>query len=205
MNKLSGPKSEPLNITISDEDIYQAMQEISGYLDITPGDFKEIYSHAYKHAVEKIARSITAQHIMNTNVISVSRNTPLLEVARIMAEAGISGVPVIDDAENLAGVISEKDFLHCIAGRDAQSFLSIILQFLEDRNGVMQAVQGKTAEDIMTAPAITVVETASVIDIIKTFKKHAINRVPVVDQNGRLRGIITRANLLRVPAGLEAD
>jgi len=57
----------------------------------------------------------------------------------------------------------------------------------------------------MTAPAITVAETASVIDVIKTFKKHAINRVPVVDQNGRLRGIITRANLLRVPAGLEAD
>jgi CBS-domain-containing membrane protein len=205
MNKLSGPKTEPLNITISDEDIYQAMQEISGYLDITPGDFKEIYSYAYKHAVEKIARSITAQHIMNNEVISVRCYTPLLDVARTMAEAAVSGVPVIDDAENIAGIISEKDFLYCIAGRNTQSFLSIILQFIENKHGIVHALEGKKAEDIMTAPAITVAETASVIDVIKTFKKHAINRVPVVDQNGRLHGIITRANLLRVPAGLEAD
>jgi hypothetical protein len=44
-------KTLPLSITISEDDIYAAMKEIPGYLDITPGDFKELYVHAYQHAI----------------------------------------------------------------------------------------------------------------------------------------------------------
>lgn len=113
-NKL---KKEVLNtafgscpIDMSDEDILNAMKSIPGYLDITPGDFKEIFGYAYRHAVDRIVRSLLAKDVMTANVISVTLDTSLKETAVKMAAHGISGVPVIDDRKTVAGVISENDF-----------------------------------------------------------------------------------------------
>ena len=96
---------------MSDEDILDAMKSIPGYLDITPGDFKEIFSYAYRHAVERIAKSLLAKDVMTVKVIFVTATTSLKETAAKMADHGISGIPVIDDRETVVGVISEKDFL----------------------------------------------------------------------------------------------
>jgi CBS domain-containing membrane protein len=202
MNNQSEFKILPLDVSISEDDIYAAMKEIPGYLDITPGDFKELYVHAYQHAITKIARSITAEQIMNREVIYFNRKTSLDQVARIMAEKNISGAPVIDDSGLVAGVISKKDFIYCIAGKGTRSFLSIILKFMECKECVIQTIEGKQAEDIMSSPAITITKTASVIDIINLFAQHTINRVPVVDDTGRICGIVTRSDLLKVPVSL---
>jgi len=56
---------------ISDDDIFKAMKDISGYLDITPGDFKEIYRFAYQHAVDRLTHSLTAREVMTTDVVFV--------------------------------------------------------------------------------------------------------------------------------------
>src|SRR4030067_435205 len=112
MGKHSEKKfSIPKSIDISEEDIYEAMKEIRGYLDITPGDFKEIYKLTYRHAFNRLARSIKARDIMTKDVSFVTRATPLKEVAKLMAREKISGVPVIDADKKVLGVISEKDFL----------------------------------------------------------------------------------------------
>lgn len=81
---------------ISDDDIYDAMKEIPGYLDITPGDFKEVFRFAYQHAVERLS-SVKAGDVMVTEVVSVTRKTPLDQVAAVMARHGISGVPVVEE------------------------------------------------------------------------------------------------------------
>jgi CBS domain-containing membrane protein len=195
-------KMPPLDVMLSEDDIYAAMEEIPGYIDITPGDFKELYTHACQHAINAIAGTITAGKIMNREVLSFNRKTPIEQVARVLAERNVSGAPVVDDSGSVAGVISAKDFISCIAGKGTRSYLSIILIFLQCAECVTQAIQGKLAEDIMSSPAITVTESASVIDIITLFNRHAINRVPVVDDTGRIRGIITRSDILKVPASL---
>jgi CBS domain-containing protein len=187
------------HITITEDDIYAAMKEMPGYIDITPGDFKELYVHACRHAMDTMARSITAARIMTREVTAFNRGTALDEVARIMAENNFSGAPVTDDAGMVVGVISEKDFLYCIAGKGARSFLSMILEFIRCSKCVTQTIEGKNAEDIMSSPAITITETTPVIDIIQLFSRHAINRVPVVDAAGHICGIITRADLLKTP------
>ena len=87
------------------------MKEIPGYLDITPRDFKEIYSLAYRQALSRLFREITAATIMTRDVVVVSEETPLAEVAAVMGERGISGVPVVDKSGRVTGIISEKDFL----------------------------------------------------------------------------------------------
>jgi len=92
--------------------------------------------------------------------------------------------------------------MYCIAGKGAQSFLSVILEFIRCSGGVTQTIGSKKVADIMSSPAITITETTTVVDIINLFSEHAINRVPVVDESGGLCGIITRADLLKTPLSL---
>ena len=67
------PESAPTpGIEIKEEDILEAMRAIPGYLDITPGDFKEVYRLAFQHALERLSRAVTAAEIMTTDVVTVT-------------------------------------------------------------------------------------------------------------------------------------
>lgn len=200
--KLSkNPKKKKISydLEISDRDIHDAMKDIPGYLDITTGDFKELYRLTYRHAVQRIARSIKAADIMTEEVVSVKRETPLKEVARLMAEQGISGVPVIEEDGKVAGVISEKDFLSRMGGKSSGSFMGVIAKCLKGKACVAIPIHAKKAEEIMTSPALTVKEAATLQDIADLFNQRKVNRVPVVDDRGHLIGIVSRGDIMEVP------
>ncbi len=182
-------------VDISDDDIYDAMKEIPGYLDITPGDFKELYRFAYQHAVERFS-SVKAGDAMVRKVISVTRKTPLVQVAETMARHGVSGVPVVEEGERVVGVISEKDFLTRMGEQDAKTFMGVVAECLKGKGCVAVPIRGQNAEDIMTSPAVTVNEETSIMEIANIFTEKNINRVPVINQQGRLVGIISRADVV---------
>ena len=182
---------------ISDGDIYEAMKEIQGYLDITPSDLKEIYRHAFRHAQERINRPIKTAEIMTRVVHHVRVDTPLSDVAELMAQQRISGVPVLDEAGRVAGVISEKDFLSRMGSADTIHIMGIIAACLGGKGCVATPIRGRVAADIMAAPAITVREDTSTLKITEIFSTKEINRVPVIDDSGKLAGIVTRADILR--------
>ncbi|MHB8881529.1 MAG: CBS domain-containing protein [Thermodesulfovibrionales bacterium] len=186
---------------ISDVDIYEGMKDIQGYLDITPSDLREIYSHAFRHALERISRSIRAADIMSRTVYHVSTHTPLREVAALMAEKRISGLPVLDESGCVAGVISEKDFLTRIGASDTAHVMDIISAWMEGKEFAATPLTGKRASDIMASPAITVQEETPVFEITNLFNKRKINRAPVIDRSGRLTGIVSRADILRALPG----
>ena len=183
-------------VDISDDDIYDAMKEISGYLDITPGDFKEVFRFAYQHAVERLS-SVKAGDVMVTEVISVTGKTPLDQVAAVMARHGISGVPVVEEGERVVGVISEKDFLTRMGEQDAETFMGVVAECLKGLGCVAVSIRGQNAEDIMTSPAVTVNEETSVMEIANILTGKNINRVPVINREGHLVGIISRADIVR--------
>jgi CBS domain-containing membrane protein len=184
------------SIELSDADVLDAMTSIQGYIDITPKDFKEIYQIAFRHAVDRLSRSVTAGDIMTQSVISVQTDTPLVETARLMSNGGISGVPVISGDKKVIGVISEKDFLRCMGGGDSDSFMNVIAQCLSNRGCLAIPIRGKTAEDIMTAPAITAHAHFSISDLSRMIKDNQINRIPIVAEDGRLIGIVSRGDIV---------
>ena len=94
-------------IDLKDEDIFAAMKQMSGYVDITPLDFKEIYVLAYQHALARLSREVTAAEVMTKEVVLVHPDTPLMEVAEAMGKRSVSGVPVVDEGGRVVGVISE--------------------------------------------------------------------------------------------------
>lgn len=186
-----------LHAEVSDEDIYEAMKDVHGYLDITPGDLKEVFRSAYRHAVRRIYSLVKASDIMTSPVITVNSDTPLKEVAAHMAEHRISGLPVLDEGEKIRGVISEKDFLSRMGSPDRKHVMDIIARCLQGKACLAAPIRILYARDIMTSPAVTIFKDATVFEIMELFSRKMINRVPVVDEKGRVAGIVSRHDIMR--------
>jgi len=189
-------------VDMSDADILDAMKSIPGYLDITPGDFKEIFRYAYRHAIERIAQSLLAKDVMTVKLISVTLDTSLKETAAKMAAHGISGVPVIDERKTVVGAISEKDFLFHMGEKKTRSTMDVVSQCLSSKGCVAVSMRSGYAKDIMTSPAITVFNDTPIFEIAAIFAEKSINRVPVTDKNGHLVGIVARADIFRTTCAL---
>lgn len=190
------PDSVPDQCAIADEDIHAAMKKIPGYLDITAADFKELYTYSYRHALDRIINSVRAGDLMTKNVVTADLATPLHEVADRMAAAGITGLPVLDAAGKVAGIISERDFLQHMGAAGA-SFMSIVAACLRGKGCAAVSIRKGTAADIMSSPVITVRENANLAEVTAILTGRGINRVPVLGQGEKLLGILTRNDLVR--------
>ncbi|MFZ5448483.1 MAG: CBS domain-containing protein [Thermodesulfobacteriota bacterium] len=186
----------PVGIELKDEDIYEAMRAIPGYLDITPGDFKELYGLAYRHALERLSRAITAAEIMTKDVVVVNPDTPVAEVAQAMGERGVSGVPVVDAEGKVMGMISEKDFLSHMGVTEPKNFMSLVAACLKSKGCVALPIKKALARDIMSSPAITVLPDTPVRTIAATMTARGINRVAVINPEGRLVGLVSRGDIV---------
>lgn len=111
----------------------------------------------------------TARDVMITKVVSTTPQESVDEVARLLEFHDISGMPVCDGGQ-VVGVVSEADLI---------------------------GKSGATVGDVMTAPAKTVTETAGLKDVAEQLTQERIRRVPVVDAQGRLVGLVSRRDVLR--------
>ena len=199
------PESAPApGIDFKEEDILEAMRAIPGYLDITPGDFKEVYRLAFQHALERLSREVTAAEIMTTDVVMVQPDTPLADVAAAMGRRGVSGVPVIDAGQKVVGVISEKDFLVRLGVAEPRNFMNLLASCLMAKGCVALPIGYALAGDIMSSPAVTVGPETSVREIAALFTARGINRVVVTDPAGRLLGLVSRGDIVRAAMGGKA-
>jgi CBS-domain-containing membrane protein len=179
---------------MTEEDVLAAMKAIPGYLDISPGDFRELYALAFAQARERVL-SVQAVKVMTREVIAVTEKSPLDETARTLSSRAISGVPVLDADGRVGGVVSEKDFLRRMGGGDG--FMELVARCMSTRGCPAIPVRGRTAGDIMSAPAVTAPRDAPIHEILDIMSTHGINRVPVVDDAGRPEGIVTGHDLVR--------
>jgi CBS domain-containing membrane protein len=191
----------PAGLDLTEADILAAMKKIPGYLDITPRDFKEIYLLAYRHALTRLSRELTAAEIMTREVVTVTADTPLAEVAAAMGARGISGVPVVDHNGRVTGIISEKDFLSRLGVTGEQNMMSLVAAGLKSSGCVTLPIKELLAKDIMTAPAITVTADAPIKEVAGLFTSRQVNRLPVVDAHGKVLGLVSRGDLLHADCG----
>jgi CBS domain-containing membrane protein len=184
-------------VDISDNDIYEAMKSMEGYIDITPADFKDIYKIAYRHAMNRMYQNFTAEEVMTRSVIFVQNDTTLIEAADVMAEHNISGMPVLDSNGYVAGVISEKDFLHEMSHQDHVSIMGIVAHCLNNKGCMAISLKKMKVRELMSSSPICVRENTTIIEISDVLDKNKINRVPVLDQEEKLKGIVTRTDIIQ--------
>jgi CBS domain-containing protein len=133
--------------------------------------------------------------LMTTKVVSVTPETPLKEVADLLVEHRIAGVPVCDAGGKVLGVVSESDILWK-EFRTPSDDGGLIDRLLDSAYGDDKRAKAKTAREAMSAPAITVEPDVSIARAARLMLENAVNRVPVVS-DGRLVGILSRADLVR--------
>ncbi|MFE3579351.1 CBS domain-containing protein [Streptomyces vinaceus] len=124
--------------------------------------------------------------LMTDEVVSVAPGTAFKDVAKLLAQYDISGVPVLDDEDRVVGVVSQTDLLaRTVPGphRPEQG---------------ATATHPPTAGDVMSVPAVSVHAEETVADAARLMTRRSIERLPVVDVEDRLVGIVTRRDLLRM-------
>jgi CBS domain-containing protein len=141
---------------------------------------------------------LTVRDVMTQSVKSVRLETPLKDVARLLVESGISGVPVVDASGAVLGVVSEADFLVKEQGAAAVHHrrMAAFLGDTAETRARLGKVAARTAGEAMTAPAQTIAPSRSLQEAAAVMTQRRVNRLPVVD-SGKLVGIVTRADLVR--------
>ncbi|TDU74707.1 CBS domain-containing protein [Streptomyces sp. KS 21] len=127
----------------------------------------------------------TVEDVMTHAVISVDRRAPFKEIVEAMRQWRISALPVLSEEGRVAGVVSEADLLLKAQGADE-----------------LRAV---TAGQLMTVPAVTVTKDATIPGAARLMARGHLKRLPVVDSDGRLVGVVSRGDLLKIYLRPDAD
>jgi CBS domain-containing protein len=143
--------------------------------------------------------------VMTRDVMTVPRDTSLRDVARILADRRISGLPVLDEAGKLAGVVTEADVL-VKEMEQKERRGGVVGWLLEPDEGWREnKFEARTAGQAMSSPVITVRPTDQVTKAATLMIENGINRVPVVDDAGSVVGIVARADLVRAFTQTDAE
>ena len=139
----------------------------------------------------------TIKDVMTTRVISVTRDASFRTMAAALHEYRISAFPVLDDEGKVIGVVSEADMLAKQALESEPKGMPGMIAGLLRRKEHEKA-RGTTAGDLMTSPAVTVTPDDTLERAARLMYTRKVKRLPVVDANGRLVGIVGRSDLLSV-------
>jgi CBS domain-containing protein len=166
----------------------------------TAARLADLFKEAPKEAAMK------AQDVMTRNVVSISSDDTVTHAIQIMLQKRISGLPVIDAAGRLAGIVTEGDFLRraeTATQRKRPRWLEFVLGpgHLADE---YVRTHGRKVSEVMTSEPVTVTEDTPLEDLVTLMEKRHIKRVPVV-RGDKVVGLVSRANLLRALASVSAE
>ncbi len=177
-----------------------------------------VEEHLHEQAAERPARPAPVRHadgtrhrrwarrvsdVMTTTVVTVDRIISYQEIDRLLTERRISGVPVLMMGRQVAGVVTEADLL---AAEDETARQARMASTIGRRWRLRkQPHVSLTAGAMMTGPAITIGPDATIPAAARLMNTHHIRRLPVIDEDGKLVGIVSRRDLLSVFLRPDAD
>jgi CBS domain-containing protein len=144
--------------------------------------------------------------VMTRTVVALGRGATFKDIVKTMQQWKVSAMPVLEAGNRVVGVVSEADLLSKEEFRDSDPDLSqsrlrstggtpvTQLRRLSD----LAKAGALTAQELMTSPAVTVPANATLAQAARTMARHRIKRLPVVDDEGLLQGIVSRSDLLKV-------
>lgn len=139
-----------------------------------------------------------ARDLMTTEVVTVQPSMPLVTLARLLGERGISAVPVTEPSGRLLGIVSEADLLRRLAGTEdvPRGWFASLFRNMDHDADQYARTHGREARDVMTVQLVTASPGDTAAHCAKLMEQHAIKRLPVVGEDGQLEGMVSRADLL---------
>lgn len=141
--------------------------------------------------------------IMTKDVVSIGADASISQVAELLFDDNLTGVPVVDGQKHVIGILTEYDLLSRQDHVHIPTYMKLLSQFkiAKSDKSVQQEiskVQSLRVFDIMTRPVVTISENTDVSEAARIFADERINPLPVVDGNGVLVGIISRADIVKL-------
>ncbi|HCF27612.1 MAG TPA: phosphoribulokinase [Cyanobacteria bacterium UBA11049] len=150
----------------------------------------------------------TVADVMSHNPIVVRPETPLNEAIQILAEKRISGLPVVNDAGELVGIVSETDLMWQETGVTPPAYVMFLDSVIFLKNPAtyerdLHKALGQTVGEVMSRDPVTVSPDKLLKDAAQLMHDRSVHRLPVVDANGQVIGILTRGDIVRTMAASE--
>jgi CBS domain-containing protein len=147
----------------------------------------------------------TVGEVMTRDPILVKPQTPLEEAIKILAEKRIGGLPVVDDSGKLVGVLSEGDLMWQEAEVKPPSYIMLLdsVIYLENPGRYQRELHkalGQTVGEVMSDNPLTIKSEKKAKDAARLMNEKRIDRLPVIDDAGKVVGIITRGDIVRIMA-----
>jgi len=141
---------------------------------------------------------LLAKDIMIKKVVTISKDATLAELAKLLIKNKISGVPVVDKKEELVGIVTEADLI--IKESNLPFPLSFSFAFLKSYESYTKSTKEyleTRVEEVMSANVKTVREDMPTSKVVNIMINNNINRLPILNNDGKLTGIITRADIIK--------
>lgn len=141
---------------------------------------------------------LLAKDIMTKKVITISKNATLAELAKLLIKNKISGVPIVDEKEELVGIVTEADLI--IKESNLPFPLSFSFAFLESYESYTKSTKEyleTRVEEVMSTNVKTAREDMPISKVVNIMINNNINRLPILNNDGKLTGIITRADIIK--------
>jgi CBS domain-containing protein len=139
---------------------------------------------------------LSVADLMTTDVVSVSPGTGYREIADLLVRRRISAVPVVSAEGRVLGVVSQADLLQRIEYADARPHHPLVARTMSSP----RSAGGTTADSLMSSPAVTIDAAAPVSKAARLMMAARVKRLPVVDSDGRLVGVLSRHDVLQLLA-----
>ena len=183
-------------MVLGKEDIEAALKEMNAYIDVTEEDLEQIYTRASLQHMRKQMGEVYCRDIMKRNVATAEYGDELSAVWEMMRRQKIKGVPVIDRARRVTGIVTIVDFL-----KRVDTTHQAHPRFIDSLRGFIRRTPGLTTNkpevvgEIMSSPVITAAEDTHIVSLIPLFSEHHIHHVPIVDKEHRVTGMVTQTDL----------
>ena len=175
-------------VGLSVQDLAAALRARGELLDVSPDDLEELFIAAEHVAWKRRVGSLQCHDIMSRDVVSVQPSTPAQEAWRLMIRHGVKALPVLDDGRRLAGIITLHDFF---VGHEVAAGVAGNASWL--------------VGDVMTRDVLTARPGQELVDLVPAFSDGGRHHLPVVDDRGRLVGMVTQSDMVAAlfRAGIE--
>ncbi len=147
------------------------------------------------HLRSTIGLEMLVRDVMTKNVLSITKYESIMQVANILTEKNISGLPVVDKENKVIGIVTQADILSMVGVSREHTFKDLLKYMLGEPLPARRL--GDHVGDIMTSPALTIKPDANIAEAVRIMDEKRIRRLTVVDDKNTLIGILTRADILK--------
>ena len=149
--------------------------------------------------------SKTVADVMSSEVLTVKKETPLKDAIKLIADNQISALPVVDETGKLVGIISEGDLMWQESGIDTPPYIMLLDSIIYLQNPARHDKQihkalGQTVGEVMSDRPLTIKPKKPVREAARLMHDKKIRRLPVIDEQERVIGIVTQGDIVRMMA-----